>query len=78
MKFQHLKKAKLTKKARKLLKGGNAAVNYSLEKGQEIGGYIVANPVYINKAKPYDLPDFVKVRAGVPFVRPELHNLSLS
>ena len=75
MKLQHLKAARLTKKARKLLKGGNAAVSYSIEKGEKIGKYIGATPVYFNKAGRLEVANFAKVKAGIPFVRTELHGL---
>ncbi len=66
---------KIPKKLRKLMKGGNEQVRYSMKNGEEIGDYVGANPVYVNKAKPHEPAEFVKVKAGVPFVKPVLHNL---
>ena len=74
MKLQHLKVKRLTKKASKLLKGGNDMVMISM-KCAKIGEYRGLNPVYVNKAKPHDPVQFVKVRGGIPFVRAELHGL---
>ena len=67
---------KLTKKQKKLLKGGNAAVIRSLEDGKPIGAcYTGAVPVYRNIADSGQPDNWVKVRAGVPFVKPSNHNL---
>lgn len=64
---------KVTKKQRKLIKGGNAMVKYSLRLGVKIGEYIGANPVYRNKAAPHQPVDFVKVQNGLPFIRKSNH-----
>ena len=66
---------KVTKKQRKLLKGGNAMVKASLATKNKIGDYFGMVPVYFNKAKITEVANFVKVQAGIPFVRPELHGL---
>ena len=75
MKFQHLKPARKTKKQRKLSKGGNDMVSRSIACKNKIGDYLGQVPVYYNRAKPTELPHFVKVQAGIPFVRAELHAL---
>jgi len=72
MKLQHLKVKRLTKKARKLLNGANYMVKISM-KCAKIGEYRGLNPEYVNAAKPHEPVRFVKVRGGIPFVRPELH-----
>ncbi len=74
MKLQHLKVKQLTNKTRKLLKGGNDMVMTSM-RCAKIGIYRGLNPIYVNKAKPHDPVNFVKVRSGVPFIRAELHGL---
>ncbi len=66
---------KLTKKARKLLKGGNEMVKRSME-CKKVDDYHGKTPVYANiKQKPHEPDNFVKVQCGVPFVRPELHGI---
>ena len=64
---------KTTKKQRKLQRAGNAMVKISLGCKNKIGDYIGMNPIYFNKASAGQLPNFVKVKNGVPFVRPALH-----
>lgn len=69
---------KMTKKQRKAARGPNAAVRASLAKGDlhklsslRRDWYIGATPVYrdINAGKPGAMPHWVKLSAGVPFVR---------
>ena len=60
---------KVTKKERKKLNGLNAMAKYSIKHGQKIGEYIGKVPQYFNKSKPGNLPDFVKVSNGLPFIR---------
>ena len=66
---------KLTKKERKIIKGGNSMVKRSIATKNKIAEYFGKVPVYFNKAAAHELPDFVKVQSGIPFVRAELHAL---
>ena len=66
---------KVTKKQRKLLRGGNAMVKLSMATKNKIGDYFGKPPVYFNNAKPQEVANFVKIRAGIPFVKPELHRV---
>ena len=66
---------KATKKQRKLLKGGNAMVKISIKLKNKVGDYFGRAPIYFNKAKIGEVDNYVKVAAGVPFVRAELHGL---
>jgi hypothetical protein len=63
----------MTKRQRKLLKGGNAMVKYSLERGLKIGEYFGSYPMFHNIAKIGQPANFAKVKNGLPFVRKENH-----
>jgi hypothetical protein len=70
-----LKAPQIKKHKRKLLKGGNDQVKFSLANGVKQNGYIGKNPVYANIAKPHEPVNLQKVRAGVPFVKPSNHGI---
>lgn len=52
-------------------KRANAAVRRSIVNGETFGEYIGTPPVYYNKAKTGELPHYIKVAKGVPFVKRE-------
>lgn len=64
-------KAQLTKRQRKALHGDNFMVRECKRVGKKVGEYIGASPQFadLNANKAGSPPNWVKVRAGIPFVR---------
>jgi type III secretory pathway component EscU len=75
MKVNCLKSPQIKKRKRKLLKGGNDQVKFSLANGVKQNGYVGKNPVYANISKPHELVNYQKVRSGVPFVKLSNHGI---
>jgi len=53
----------MTKRQLKKIKGMNDATKFALQSGHK-------PPVYVNLAKPNELPRYAKVAKGVPYVNP--------